>query len=85
MNERAWYVVQTYSGMENAAKRNLENRVESMGMSDCIFNVLVPETKDFEKKKNGELKEIIVEGSKKARIKAKEVLDKVEETVMVYR
>lgn len=60
MNERAWYVVQTYSGMENAAKRNLENRVESMGMSDCIFNVLVPETKDFEKKKNGELKEIIV-------------------------
>ena len=32
-----------------------------------------------------ELKEIIVAGSKKARIKAKEVLDKVEETVMVYR
>ena len=60
MNERAWYVVQTYSGMENAAKRNLLNRVESMGMTDCIFNVLVPETKDFEKKKNGELKEIIV-------------------------
>lgn len=60
MNERAWYVVQTYSGMENAAKRNLLNRVESMGMTDCVFNVLVPETKDFEKKKNGELKEIIV-------------------------
>ena len=46
--------------MENAAKRNLENRIESMNMTDCIFNVLVPETKDFEKKKNGELKEIIV-------------------------
>ena len=60
MNERAWYVVQTYSGMENAAKRNLLNRVESMGMTDCVFNVLVPETKDFEKKKNGELKEVIV-------------------------
>lgn len=60
MNDRAWYIVQTYSGMENAAKRNLENRIESMNMTDCIFNVLVPETKDFEKKKNGELKEIIV-------------------------
>ena len=60
MNDRAWYVVQTYSGMENAAKRNIENRVESMGMSDCIFNVLVPETKDYEKKKNGELKEVII-------------------------
>lgn len=32
-----------------------------------------------------ELKEIIFEGSKKARVKAKEVLAKVEETVMVYR
>lgn len=60
MNERAWYIVQTYSGMESAAKRNLENRIESMGMTDCIFNVLVPEIKEYEKKKNGEMKEIIV-------------------------
>ena len=48
MNERAWYVVQTYSGMENAAKRNLLNRVESMGMTDCVFNVLVPEEEYIE-------------------------------------
>ena len=32
-----------------------------------------------------ELKEILIEGSNKARIKAKEVLDKVEEKVMVFR
>lgn len=59
MNERAWYVVQTYSGMENAAKRNIESRVESMNMQEYVFNVLVPEEKGFERKKNGELKEVI--------------------------
>ena len=60
MEERAWYVVQTSSGFENAAKRNIERRVESMKMSDKIFNVLVPEVIETEKKKNGELKEIVV-------------------------
>lgn len=60
MEERAWYIVQTYSGLENAAKKNLERRVESMGMSDLVFNVLVPEEKIIEKKKNGELKEVFV-------------------------
>lgn len=59
MSERAWYIVQTYSGLENAAKRNLENRVESMGLQDYIFNILVPEEKTFERKKNGEMKEVI--------------------------
>ena len=58
-NDRAWYVVQTYSGLESAAKRNLENRVESMNMQDYIFQVLVPEEKSMERKKNGELKEVI--------------------------
>ena len=60
MNERAWYVVQTYSGMESAAKRNIDNSVKSQHMEDLIFNVLVPEVTDTERKKNGELKEIIV-------------------------
>lgn len=57
-NERAWYVVQSYSGCESAAKRNLERRVESMNMQDYIFRVLIPETIRQEKKKNGEIKEI---------------------------
>ncbi len=58
-SERAWYVVQTYSGLESAAKRNLESRIESMNMQDFFFKVLVPEEKSYEKKKNGDLKEVI--------------------------
>lgn len=53
--EKAWYVVHTYSGYENKVKANLEKRVESMGMEDKIFRVLVPteeevETKDGKKR-----------------------------------
>jgi len=40
--ESAWYVVHTYSGYENKVKTNLERRVESMGMQDKIFEVVVP-------------------------------------------
>ncbi len=39
---RNWYVIHTYSGYENKVKTNLEKRVESMGMEDKIFTVLVP-------------------------------------------
>jgi transcriptional antiterminator NusG len=60
MNERAWYVVQTYSGCENAAKKNIERRIESMDMGDRIFRVLVPEEKQIERNKNGEVKEVII-------------------------
>ncbi len=59
MDERAWFIIQTYSGMESAAKKNLDRRIESMNMQDYIFSVLVPEEKSYEKKKNGELKEVI--------------------------
>lgn len=53
--EKRWYVVHTYSGYENKVKANLEKRVESMGMEDKIFRVLVPMeeelvTKDGKKK-----------------------------------
>ena len=58
-NERAWYIIQSYSGMEAAAKRNLERRIKTMGMEDYIFNVLIPEKVRYEKKKNGETKEVI--------------------------
>ena len=58
-NERAWYVIQSYAGMEQAAKRNLERRIESMNMKDYIFRVLIPETIRYEKKKNGEMKEVV--------------------------
>lgn len=58
-NERAWYVVQTYSGCENAAKENILRRVESMGMQDYVFQALVPEVKIIETKKKGQQKEVI--------------------------
>jgi len=39
---RNWYAIHTYSGYENAVARNLKQRIESLGMEDKIFNVLVP-------------------------------------------
>jgi len=52
-----WYIIQTYSGYENAVKEDLERRVESMGMSDFIFRVIVPEETVIEKKADGKEKE----------------------------
>ncbi|CQR48538.1 hypothetical protein BN1058_02921 [Paraliobacillus sp. PM-2] len=53
--EKQWYVVHTYSGYENKVKTNLEKRLESMGMEDKIFRVLVPEDEEAEIK-NGKRK-----------------------------
>ena len=58
-NERAWYVIQSYAGCENAAKNNLVRRIKSMNMENYIFQVLIPETIRYEKKKNGEMKEVV--------------------------
>jgi len=49
---RRWYVLHTYSGYEENVKHNLEQRIESFGMQDKIFNVLVPKEKKI-KIKNG--------------------------------
>lgn len=43
--ERNWYAVHTYAGYENAVMRNLKQRIESLGMEDKIFNVIVPTEK----------------------------------------
>ena len=40
---RQWYVVNTYSGHENKVKENLEKRVESMGLQNILFNIVIPE------------------------------------------
>lgn len=53
--EKNWYVVHTYSGYENKVKANLEKRVESMGMTDKIFRVIVPEEEETDIK-NGKKK-----------------------------
>jgi transcription termination/antitermination protein NusG len=42
---RNWYVIHTYAGYENAVARNLKQRIESLGMENKIFNVIVPTEK----------------------------------------
>lgn len=53
--ERDWYVIHTYSGYEDAVARNLKQRIESLGMQDKIFNILVPKEKKI-KIKSGKRK-----------------------------
>ena len=43
--DRAWYVLHTYSGYEENVTENLQQRIESLNMKDSIFNVLVPKEK----------------------------------------
>jgi len=49
-DDRAWYVVHCYSGYENKVRHNLEQRIESMGMKDRIFDVVVPTEEEIEVK-----------------------------------
>ena len=43
--EAKWYTVHAYAGYENAVERNLKQRIESLGMEDKIFEVVVPTEK----------------------------------------
>lgn len=52
-----WYVVHTYSGMENRVLQNLENRVSSLNMEDYIFEVVVP-TEEVTEIRNGQRKQV---------------------------
>jgi len=47
---RSWYVVHCYSGYENKVRYNLEQRIETMGMKDKIFDVVVPTEEEIEVK-----------------------------------
>ena len=55
--ERNLYVIHTYSGYEDAVAKNLKQRIESLGMEDKIFNVIVPKEKKI-KIKNGKRKTV---------------------------
>ncbi len=46
--ERHWYVIHCYSGYENKVRKNLEQRVETMGMKDKIFDVVIPTQEEIE-------------------------------------
>jgi transcriptional antiterminator NusG len=63
-NTRQWYAIHTYSGYENAVVRNLKQRIESLGMEDKIFEVVVPKEKKIKMKagKRVEVEEEIYPG-----------------------
>lgn len=46
----AWYVIHCYSGYENKVRHNLEQRIETMGMKDRIFDVIIPTQEEVEVK-----------------------------------
>ena len=48
--EAAWYVIHCYSGYENKVRHNLEQRIETMGMKDKIFDVVIPTQEEIEVK-----------------------------------
>jgi transcriptional antiterminator NusG len=47
-DDRSWYVVHCYSGYENKVRYNLEQRIDTMGMKDKIFDVVVPTEEEIE-------------------------------------
>lgn len=49
-NQRAWYVIHCYSGYENKVRHNLEQRIETMGMKDMIFDVVIPTQEEIDVK-----------------------------------
>ncbi|MBC7809688.1 MAG: transcription termination/antitermination protein NusG [Burkholderiales bacterium] len=49
-SEKQWYVVHCYSGYENKVRHAIEQRIETMGMRDKIFDVIVPTEEEIEVK-----------------------------------
>lgn len=49
-HERQWYVIHCYSGQENKVHHAIEQRIETMGMRDKIFDVIVPTEEEIEVK-----------------------------------
>ncbi len=56
--KKEWYVVNTYAGHENRVKDNLEKRLETMGISDNLFRIVVAEESQIEVK-NEKSKEVM--------------------------
>ena len=47
-----WYVIHTYSGMENRVKQNVDSRAQSLNMEDYIFETVVPTEEVVEVRNN---------------------------------
>ena len=39
IHDEEWYVLHTYSGYENKVKKNLETRIETMGLENNVFAI----------------------------------------------
>lgn len=46
--KRVWYVVHCYSGYENKVEKGLKQRINSLGLQDRIFRVVVPVEREVE-------------------------------------
>ncbi len=55
---KEWYVVNTYAGHENRVKENLQRRVETMGLQDCLFRIVVAEETEIEYKNGKEVEKV---------------------------
>ncbi|MBK7821843.1 MAG: transcription termination/antitermination protein NusG [Tessaracoccus sp.] len=47
-----WYVIHTYSGMENRVKQNVDSRAQTLNMEDYIFETIVPTEEVVEVRNN---------------------------------
>lgn len=48
LGERHWYVIHTYSGFEDQVAESLKQRVETLGLQNAIFDIIVPKEKQIE-------------------------------------
>ena len=55
---KEWYVVNTYAGHENRVKENLERRIETMGLQDFLFRVVVAEETEIEYKNGKQVEKV---------------------------
>ena len=53
-----WYVIHTYSGMENRVKQNVDSRAQTLNMEDYIFETVVP-TEEVSEIRNGVRKTVV--------------------------
>lgn len=56
--KKEWYVVNTYAGHENRVKDNLQRRVETMGLQDCLFRIVVAEETEVEYKNGKKVEKV---------------------------
>lgn len=56
--KKEWYVVNTYAGHENRVKENLQRRVETMGLQDSLFRIVVAEETEIEYKNGKEVEKV---------------------------